>query len=72
MPTTSVTARHDSAISMLRKMVCEYKFQTSTIHRSVSPLRTPTKKFVVNPAMIDMITGTIRKAQASNVKPSWI
>ena len=67
---TRVTASVASAMYMLRKMVGAYSSHTTTIQRRVKPLLTPTKKFSVSPATIDMSTGTIRNAQTSSVKPS--
>ena len=70
-PRTIVQARQASAIPMDRKMVSAYRSQTSNTQRRVKPLVMPLKKLLVNPAITDMHTGTIRNAQTSSVNASW-
>ena len=62
--------RQATAIIMERKMVSAYRSQTSNTQRRVKPLLMPWKKLLVNPAMMDMPTGTIRNAHTNNVKAS--
>ena len=55
---------------MDRKMVSAYRSQTSNTQRRVKPLLMPWKKLLVNPARMDMHTGTIRNAHTSSVNAS--